>query len=877
MSDDKKKPSDFDDDIFDNEDKQDDEDFIEEDLDDELDLFDDDELDRTIETDDENLPIVIEDREARKPREKELELPVLPLREIVVFPYMVIPLFVGRSLSLKAIEVAMETNREILLVSQKHAKTDSPGVEDLHEVGTVAEIMQLLKLPDGIVKILVEGTARAKVQNYTETKDYYRAKVEIFEDEEEKNLRTQALMRNVIAQFEQYIKLNKNVPIEIINVTNSVESPGRLADIIVAHLKLKVEVKQNVLSAFSAEERLSMICDILNREIEILNIEKKIRGRVRKQMEQVQKEYYLREQIKAIQKELGENDEVAQEVKEIKKAIEKAKMPKEVREKVEKELDKFSKMSYSSAESGVIRNYLEIMCELPWTKKSRDKLDATRAQKILDRDHFGLEKVKERITEFVAVCQLKKSIKGPILCLIGPPGVGKTSLAKSVAEALGRKFARVSLGGMRDEAEIRGHRRTYVGALPGRIIQMLRQVGTKNPVILLDEIDKTGSDFKGDPSSALLEVLDPEQNKNFRDHYLAVPFDLSQVLFLTTANYIGGIPGPLRDRMEMINLSGYTEEEKIEIGDRYLIPKQTEENGVSAKEVDISKGALSEIIRCYTREAGVRDLERKIGSICRKIAKNSVTVKKFKQVKVTEKTVNEYLGVRKFLPDMQGVVDQVGVVMGLAVTSLGGTTLPIEVEVLEGSGKIMLTGNLGDVMKESCHAAVTYIRRHRDIFGIAKDFHKKVDIHIHAPEAAIPKDGPSAGITIATAAVSALADIKVRKDVAMTGEISLKGKVMPIGGVKEKSLAAYRVGIKDIIICRDNEKDLEDIPDEIKRNINFHIVEDISEVLEVAFVKKDFERVKKKSLKNSSKKSSSSKSSADRSKKTEDSPKATVN
>jgi len=856
VTDGKKKPSDFDKDLYDDEENLDAEDSMDDDFEDDLDLFGDDSDDS--DGGEDNLPVVIEDREARKPREKELELPVLPLREIVVFPYMVIPLFVGRSLSLKAIEVAMESNREILLVSQKHAKTDNPEVDDLHEVGTVAEIMQLLKLPDGIVKILVEGTARAKVHNYTETKEYYRAKVEIFEDEEEKNLRTQALMRNVIAQFEQYIKLNKNVPIEIINVTNSVESPGRLADIIVAHLKLKVEVKQNVLSAFSAEERLSMICDILNREIEILNIEKKIRGRVRKQMEQVQKEYYLREQIKAIQKELGENDEVAQEVKDFKKAIEKAKMPKDVLEKVEKELDKFSKMSYSSAESGVIRNYLEVMCELPWSKKSKDKLDAAHAQKILDRDHYGLEKVKERITEFIAVCQLRKTIKGPILCLIGPPGVGKTSLAKSVAEALGRKFARVSLGGMRDEAEIRGHRRTYVGALPGRIIQMLRQVGTKNPVILLDEIDKTGSDFKGDPSSALLEVLDPEQNKTFRDHYLAVPFDLSQVLFLTTANYIGGIPAPLRDRMEMINLSGYTEEEKVEIGSRYLVPKQQEENGVSEKEVSINKDALSEIIRCYTREAGVRDLERKIGSICRKVAKDSVTSKKFKTAKVTGKTVSKYLGVRKFLPDMQGVEDQVGVVMGLAVTSLGGTTLPIEVEVLEGSGKIMLTGNLGDVMKESCHAAVTYIRRHRDVFGISKDFHKKVDIHIHAPEAAIPKDGPSAGITIATAAVSALAGIKVRKDVAMTGEISLKGKVMPIGGVKEKSLAAYRVGIKDIVICRDNEKDLEDIPEEIKRKINFHIVEDISEVLEVAFVKADFERVKKKSLKGATRKSGTS-------------------
>lgn len=789
----------------------------------------------------------------RQKRDEVFEIPVLPLREIVVFPYMVIPLFVGRSLSLKAIEKAMEGNREILLVSQKQAKTDNPEITDLHEVGTIAEIMQLLKLPDGIVKILVEGTSRASIESFADSADYYSARVREYEDAEEKNLRTQALMRNVIAQFEQYIKLNKNVPIEIINVTNSVESPGRLADIIVAHLKLKVETKQNVLAAFSAEERLSMICDILNREIEILNIEKKIRGRVRKQMEQVQKEYYLREQIKAIQKELGENDEVAAEVKEFREQIEKAKMPKEVKDKALKELDKFSKMSYSSAESGVIRNYLEILVELPWSKKSKDRLDAQIAQEVLDKDHYGLEKVKERITEFIAVAQLKKSLKGPILCMVGPPGVGKTSLSKSVAEALGRKFVRVSLGGMRDEAEIRGHRRTYVGAMPGRLIQMLKQAGTKNPVILLDEIDKTGSDFKGDPASALLEVLDPEQNVKFRDHYLGVPFDLSQVLFLTTANHVRGIPGPLLDRMEMINLAGYTEEEKLEIGMRYLVPKQMDENGISGELVKFENSGLTEIIRCYTREAGVRDLERKIGAICRKIARDVVKGSKVKSRKVSASSVAKYLGARNYLPDMQEETDKVGVVTGLAVTSLGGCTLPIEVEVLEGSGKIQITGNLGDVMKESCHAALTYVRKNRDEFGIAKDFHKKVDIHIHAPEAATPKDGPSAGITIATAVVSALANIRVKKDVAMTGEISLKGKVLPIGGVKEKSLAAYRVGIRDIILCKDNEKDLEDIPKEILKKIDFHIVNNISEVLEVAFVAEDLKKVKAKGAKASQK------------------------
>ncbi|MCO4783940.1 MAG: endopeptidase La [Candidatus Cloacimonetes bacterium] len=772
--------------------------------------------------------------------EKVFTLPVLPLREIVVFPYMVIPLFVGRAPSLKAIDKSLDGNREILLVSQKDAKVDNPKAKDLHDVGTIAEIMQPLKLPDGIVKILVEGTSRAKVFEYTKEEGCLVAKVEEFEDLEEKNLRTQALMRNSISQFEQYIKLNKNVPIEIINVINSVESPGRLADVIVAHLKLKVSDKQEVLEAFNAEERLAMLCDILNREIEILNIEKRIRGRVRKQMEQVQKEYYLREQIKAIQKELGENDEVAAEVRDLKEALEKAKLPKDVKEKAFKELDKFSKMSQSSAESGVIRNYLEVLSELPWSKKSKDRLDAIKAQEILDKDHFGLEKVKERIIEFMAVCQLKKSIKGPILCLVGPPGVGKTSLAKSIAEAMGRKFARISLGGVRDEAEIRGHRRTYIGALPGRIIQTLREVGTKNPLILLDEIDKTSSDFKGDPSSALLEVLDPEQNINFTDHYISVPFDLSSVLFLTTANHIQGIPGPLMDRMEVINLSGYTQEEKTEIADRYLVPKQIKENGLTEKHLDIDKKALVEVIRCYTKEAGVRTLERTVGSLCRKVAKEFVIDPKKKKVKLSEKHIKKYLGARKILPDEQSEDHQVGVVTGLAVTSLGGCTLPIEVETLEGSGKVIITGNLGDVMKESCQAAVSYVRKHRDVFKINKDFYKKLDIHIHAPEAAVPKDGPSAGITIATGVVSALTNIEVRKDVAMTGEISLKGRVMPIGGLKEKSLAAYRVGIKDIIVCKENEKDIEEIPKEIQKQINFHIVRTFSEVLSVALVHNDY-------------------------------------
>jgi ATP-dependent Lon protease len=507
-------------------------------------------------------------------------------------------------------------------------------------------------------------------------------------------------------------------------------------------------------------------------------------------------------------------------------------------------------MSYSSAESGVIRNYLEVMTELPWNKKTKDKLDAKKAQEILDEDHFGLEKVKERIIEFLAVCQLKKSIKGPILCLVGPPGVGKTSLSKSVARALGRKFARISLGGMRDEAEIRGHRRTYVGAMPGRVIQMMRQVGTKNPLICLDEIDKTGSDFKGDPSSALLEVLDPEQNVEFRDHYLAVPFDLSEVLFFTTANYYQGIPAPLLDRMEVINLSGYTEEEKVEIGLRFVVPKQIEENGLTEDLIQFERPAMVEIIRCYTREAGVRTLERRVGAICRKVAKEFVTSKKKKAKKrIGAKQVQKYLGIRMFMPDMQEEADQVGVVQGLAVTSMGGTMLPIEVEVLEGSGKIMLTGNLGDVMKESCQAAISYVRKHRERFGIAKDFHNKLDIHVHAPEAATPKDGPSAGITITTAVVSAITGVKVRKDVAMTGEISLKGKVMAIGGLKEKSLAAYRVGIKDIAISYQNTKDLEEVPDEVKKKVNFHIVSDISEVLEVAFVKSEYDALLKKANK----------------------------
>lgn len=771
--------------------------------------------------------------------------PLLPLRDVVVFPYMVVPLFVGRKKSIRSIEEAMLKNRKIVLCSQKQAKTDDPEVEDLYETGTVAEILQLLKLPDGILKILVEGTTRVKIHKFSKIDEYFEVEAERVTSEDRKTIELQALMRNVITLFEQYVKLNKKIPLEVIMVANNVEEPGRLADIITAHLNLKVEEKQEILEAFVPRARLEKIATILNRELEIMMVEKKIRGQVRKQMEQIQKEYYLREQMKAIQKELGEADERTEELEELKQAIAKAGMPEEAREKAEKELSKLTKMPPGSAEATVSRNYIDWLVSLPWKKRTKDRIDLEKCQLILDEDHHGLDKVKERILEYLAVCRLKKSIKGPILCLIGPPGVGKTSLGKSIARALNRKFARISLGGMRDEAEIRGHRRTYIGAMPGRIIQALRDTGSNNPVILLDEIDKMGMDFRGDPSSALLEALDPEQNYTFSDHYIATPFDLSKVLFLTTANVPHTIPGPLRDRLEVVYLPGYTQEEKVEISKKYLVPKQKEANGIDKHKVEIGDKAIIEVIRKYTRESGVRNLERELASICRKIARDIVLGDKKDggkgekiNVKVTPASVEKYLGIPKFHVDKRDDKDEIGLVNGLAWTEVGGTILPIEVVFMPGRGKIILTGSLGEVMKESAHTGMSYLRSHADHISMRPIDYDHLDLHIHFPEGAVPKDGPSAGIAIATAIYSALNEVPVNNAFAMTGEITLRGRVLPVGGIKEKLLAAHRQGITDIIISAENEKELEEIPANIRKNLVIHKVKTADEVLKLALVGK---------------------------------------
>lgn len=769
--------------------------------------------------------------------------PLLPLRDVVVFPYMVVPLFVGRKKSIRAIEEAMLKNRKIILCSQKQAKTDDPEAEELYETGTIAEILQLLKLPDGILKILVEGTTRVKINRFTKTDEYFEVEGTCIIAEDKKTIELQALMRNVINLFEQYVKLNKKIPLEVIMVANNVEEPGRLADIITAHLNLKVEEKQEVLEAFEPKERLEKIATIVNRELEIMMVEKKIRGQVRKQMEQIQKEYYLREQMKAIQKELGDSDDRTEELEELKTAIAKAGMPEEAREKADKELAKLTRMPPGSAEATVSRNYIDWLVALPWKKQTRDRIDLEKCQEILDEDHFGLTKVKERILEYLAVCRLKKTIKGPILCLIGPPGVGKTSLGKSIARALGRKFARISLGGMRDEAEIRGHRRTYIGAMPGRIIQALRDTGSRNPVILLDEIDKMGMDFRGDPSSALLEALDPEQNYTFSDHYIATPFDLSKVLFLTTANVPHTIPGPLRDRLEVVYLPGYTEEEKVQISQTYLVPKQKEANGIDKEAVVIEQAAIEEVIRKFTREAGVRNLERELASICRKIARDIVFGRlkpsgkdgkgKIK-LKVDKAMVEKFLGIPKYHVDKREGKDDIGLVNGLAWTEVGGTTLPIEVVVMPGKGKIILTGSLGDVMKESAHASLSYLRSHADLIKMRPIDYDSIDLHIHFPEGAVPKDGPSAGIAIATAIYSALNEVPVRNDFAMTGEITVRGRVLPVGGIKEKLLAAHRQNITNIILSADNEKELEEIPPQILKNLKIYKVSLASEVLPLA-------------------------------------------
>ena len=770
------------------------------------------------------------------------ELPLLPLRGVIVFPNMVIHLDVGREGSKNALDEAMLKDNLILLVTQKEAQIDEPENNDLYLMGTIVNIKQMLKLPGGTIRVLVEGLNRARIKEFVQSKPYFKVLVEELQESEAKTAEIESLTRSVLLQFEQYIKLSKKIPLEVLTNVSEIEEPGRLADIIASHLMLKIDQKQNILEAVEPQSRLEILAEILNREMEILELERKINLRVRKQMEKTQKEYYLREQIKAIQKELGERDERTAEVDEYREKMKEIELPEEVEKKVLKEIDRLEKMPAAAAEAVVIRTYLDWMLELPWSIQTEDRLDLEAAAKILDEDHYGLEKVKERIIEYLAVRSLTQKIKGPILCLIGPPGVGKTSLARSIARALERKFVRISLGGVRDEAEIRGHRRTYVGALPGRIIQGIRQAKSRNPVFLLDEVDKMSTDFRGDPSSALLEVLDPEQNNSFSDHYIEVPFDLSQVMFITTANNRFSIPQPLLDRMEAIYLPGYTEEEKVKIAQRHLIGKQLQENGLSEKNLRISEGTLRHIVREYTREAGVRNLEREIANICRKTAREVVKNNGYR-VSVSRSNLHKYLGPPRFRYGMAEKENEVGVAMGVAWTESGGDLLAIEVTLMKGKGKLILTGKLGDIMQESAQAALSYIRSRADSLGIDENFYNEYDIHIHVPEGAIPKDGPSAGITMATAMVSALTCTPVDHKLAMTGEITLRGRVLPIGGVKEKVLAAHRAGIKKIILPVDNKKDLSEIPGNVRRRLEFILVDHIDQVLEKALLQEKKERV----------------------------------
>ncbi|KEZ78396.1 endopeptidase La [Salinisphaera hydrothermalis] len=763
-------------------------------------------------------------------------VPVLPLRDVVVFPHMAIPLFVGREKSITALEAAMAEDKKILLVAQKAADIDDPGADDIYEVGTLASILQLLKLPDGTVKVLVEGGNRARLSDLHEADGTLVANHEAIDDSEEESAEMDALMRSAVSTFESYTKLNKKVPAELLPSLSSMDSAGRLADTIAAHLNLKLDERQDVLEIADPQQRLEHVVAKTDAEIEVLQIEKKIRGRVKQQMEKSQREYYLNEQMKAIQKELGEIDEAPNDLDELEDKIEKAGFPKEVKKKVTNEFNKLKSMSPMSAEATVVRNYLDWMVDIPWKKRSKTKIDLAKAQETLDTDHYGLERIKERIIENLAVQSRVKKIKGPILCLVGPPGVGKTSLGRSIAKATNREFVRMSLGGVRDEAEIRGHRRTYIGSLPGKIIQNMAKVGVRNPLFLLDEVDKMAMDFRGDPASALLEVLDPEQNNTFGDHYLEVDYDLSQVMFVCTANTMN-IPAPLLDRMEVIRLSGYTEDEKVNIAERYLLPKAMKENGLEQNELSVSDNAITDVIRRYTREAGVRNLERDISKICRKVVKELISDKGRDHVQVSKRNLDKYLGVPKFRYGRAEEHDSVGQVTGLAWTEVGGELLTIEAASVPGKGKATHTGSLGDVMQESIQAALTVIRSRAANLGIERDFMQKADLHVHVPEGATPKDGPSAGIGMCTAMISALAQIPVRADVAMTGEITLRGDVLPIGGLKEKLLAAHRGGIKIVVIPHENTKDLAEIPANIKNRLDIRPVRTIDEVLEIALTR----------------------------------------
>lgn len=760
-------------------------------------------------------------------------VPLLPLRGLLVYPTMVLHLDVGRDKSVQALERAMMDENIIFLSTQKEIAIDEPKKEDIYEVGTLTKIKQMLKLPNGTIRVLVEGLERGEIQRFVEEDEYYSVEVAIYQDPEAKSVEEEALMRTMLEYFEQYIKLSKKVSSETYATVSDINEPGRMADIITSHLPLKLKEKQEVLETLDIKERLNKVISIIHNEKEVLQLEKKIGQRVKRSMERTQKEYYLREQMKAIQKELGDKEGKAGEVTTITERIEQAGMPENVKEVALKELERYEKIPSSSAESAVIRNYIEWLLSLPWTKATEDRLDINIAEQILDEEHYGLEKVKERVIEYLAVQQLTKSLKGPILCLAGPPGVGKTSLARSVAKSLNRNFVRISLGGVRDESEIRGHRRTYVGAMPGRIIQGMKKAGTINPVFLLDEIDKMSSDFRGDPSSALLEVLDPEQNHSFSDHYIEETYDLSKVMFIATANNLATIPGPLRDRMEIITIAGYTELEKVHIAKDHLLPRQLEEHGLKKSHLQIREDAILSIIRYHTREAGVRSLERQLAKICRKAAKLIVKAER-KKIIITDKNLQDFLGKNIFHYGQAELEDQVGVATGLAYTTVGGDTLSIEVSVAPGKGKLILTGKLGDVMKESAQAAFSYIRSRAEELKIDGDFHEKNDIHIHVPEGAVPKDGPSAGITMATALISALTKRPVRKEVGMTGEITLRGRVLPIGGLKEKSLSAHRAGLTKIIIPKENEKDLDDIPESVRNDLTFVLVSHLDEVLKHA-------------------------------------------
>jgi len=765
-------------------------------------------------------------------QERAVIYPLLPLRDVVVFPHMVIPLFVGRPKSIKALEAAMESGKHIMLVAQKSAAKDEPSPDDMYRIGSIANILQMLKLPDGTVKVLVEGVQRAEIVSIADEKSHYVGEAVAIPSDDSDTHEVEAMRRAMLTQFDQYVKLNKKIPPEILTSLSGIDEPGRLADTVAAHLPLKLEQKQDILEMFGVRKRLEHLLSLLESELDIMQVERRIRGRVKRQMEKSQREYYLNEQVKAIQKELGDMEEGA-DLDEMEKRIKAAHMPKEARQKADSELKKLRLMSPMSAEATVVRSFIDTLVGLPWKKKSKVCADLAKAQDILDTDHYGLEKVKERIVEYLAVQQRVDKLKAPILCLVGPPGVGKTSLGQSIARATNRKFARMSLGGVRDESEIRGHRRTYIGSMPGKILQNMTKVGVRNPLFLLDEVDKMGTDFRGDPSSALLEVLDPEQNDKFVDHYVEVEYDLSDVMFVATANTMN-IPAPLLDRMEVIRLSGYTEDEKVNIAMRYLLPKQVKNNGLEEKEITVSESAVRDIVRYYTREAGVRSLERDISKICRKVVKSLLMKKRDTRVSVTARNLEKYLGVRRYTYGIAEKTNQVGQVTGLAWTEVGGELLTVEAIVMPGKGTIQRTGSLGDVMKESVEAARSVVRARAGRLGIKDETLEKTDIHVHVPEGATPKDGPSAGVAMTTALVSALTNIPVRADVAMTGEITLRGEVLAIGGLKEKLLAAHRGGIKAVLIPEENTKDLVEIPDNIKNRLDIHPVKWIDQVLEFA-------------------------------------------